>query len=222
VLTDAEIRRKHSITAQYIAVSLQQSIRNTELESIDVYLLHNPEVSLEFLGETSFYNNLIKTFAMLEQRVRDGVIGTYGISTRDGLRTLAAHKRHIDLQRVMSCAEMAAGGSSNLKVIELPLNYVAREAATVLSQELDCQLVSSLDLAAARGLLVLTSSSVMSGVGETGKSLQFVLSYPQVTCALVGMRRLEHVDQAVAIMGLERSEPRSGGARESKTAAVYR
>ena len=220
VLSDAEVKRKHSITAQYIAVSLQQSLRNTELETIDAYLLHNPEVSLELLGEANFYDNLIKTFAMLEQRVRDGVIGTYGIATWDGLRTPVAHKRHIDLKRVINCSELAAGGSSNFKVIELPFNYRAREAATVLSQELDNRLVSTLDLAAARGLLVLTSASVMSGAGDSGKSLQFVRSYSQVSCALVGMRRLEHVDQAIAIMGLVRNVAPRGGARKSRTAAA--
>lgn len=217
VLTDIEVKRKHSITPEYIALSLQQSIRNTELETLDVYLLHNPEVSLEVLGEIRFYNILIKTFAMLEQRVRDGVIGTYGISTWDGLRTPVGHNRRLDLNRVINCSELASGGRSNFGVIELPLNSALRDAATVFSQELGDQLVSTLDLARTRGLLVLTSRSVLSGVGDSGKSLRFVLSYPQVSCALVGMRRSKHVDQALAVMRLGRGGAPIGGAEHCRT-----
>ena len=170
-----------------------------------MYLLHNPEVSLELLGEARFYDNLVKTFALLEQRVRDGTIGTYGIATWDGLRTPIGHKRHIDLERVMSCAEIAAGGSSHFAAIELPFNSMAREAATVLSQELDDRLVSTLTRRLlARPVGADKSQRDVRGGVTWVKSLRFVLSYPQVSCALVGMRRLKHVDQAAVINGLHR------------------
>ena len=131
VLTKAEIERRHSISPQYIEISLQQSLVNMGLECIDIYLLHNPEASLESLGEGSFYQTLIKTFAMLEHKVRAGAISAYGIATWDGLRVKAGHKRYIDLERVTKCAEIASGGRSSFGVIELPFNYLLREAATV-------------------------------------------------------------------------------------------
>lgn len=204
LLTDAEVRYKHSIRARYIALSLQHSICNLGLEAIDTYLLHNPEVSLQLLDEGEFYDNLIETFAMLEQRARDGVIGTYGIATWNGLRTPLGHKQHLNLNRIIACSELAAGGRSKFTVVELPFNDRLSEAATVRSQELHNRHVSSMDLAAARGLTVLTSSSVMSGRSDPVRALQFVLSYPQVSSALVGMRQPDHVDRAVVIMKLAR------------------
>lgn len=208
ILTEQEIQRKHSIAAEYIALSLQQSLQNTGLESIDLYLLHNPEDSLEVLGETRFYESMVKTFAMLEQRVRQGRIGKYGVATWDGLRTPVGHPRYLDLNRVLRCAELANGGSSNFGVIEIPLNRCARGAAMVLSQPLGSRLVSALELAGARGLLVLTSRSLSSGTGDIGASLRFVWCHPEVSCALAGMRRLEHVDEAIAVMRGECGEAR--------------
>jgi len=200
VLTEAEIARKHSITPQYIALSLQQSIRNTKLKTIDLYLLHNPEISLERLGEARFYDTLIKTFAMLEQKVREGLIGRYGIATWNGLRVPPGKPRHIDLERVIRYSELAAGGKSHFAAIELPFNCQASEGASVLSQTLDNRLVSALDMAAARGLLVLASRSVMFGACDPKKALQFIQTYKQVRCALIGMRQIAHVAEALSAM----------------------
>jgi len=200
VLTEAEIERKHSITAQYIALSLQQSIRNTRLTTIDLYLLHNPEIGIEHLGETRFYDTLIKTFAMLEQKVCEGLIGRYGIATWNALRVPRGNPRHIDLERVIRCAELAAGGKSHFAAVELPFNCRASEAASVLSQTRDNRLVSALDLAAARGLLVLASRGVIFGACDPKKALQFIQRYKQVRCVLIGMRQIAHVAEALSAM----------------------
>ncbi len=196
-LTESEIAHRHSIKPAYIAESLQQSFRNTELATIDIYLLHNPEVSLEQGGKKRFYDTLVETFAMLEQKVRSGLIGMYGIATWDGLRVAIDHKRHIDLNRVVRCAEVAAGGPSNFGAIELPFNKASREAATVRSQSCRGRLVSTLELAGYRGLVVLTSRSVMGGTADTARSLRLIRAYSQVSCALVGMRQIKHVNRAL-------------------------
>jgi aryl-alcohol dehydrogenase-like predicted oxidoreductase/nucleoside-diphosphate-sugar epimerase len=201
VLSLAELACIHSISASYIALSMQQSLRNTELACIDVYLLHNPEISLERLGEMPFYEEITKTFALLEQKGREGVIGVYGMATWDGLRVPFGHRRRIDLDRVIQCSALAAGGPSRFAVLELPFNAKAREAATVTAQRLDQRLVSTLEFAAARGLLVLASCSAMSGRNGAAKSIEFARNQPGISCALVGMRQLQHVDDALEMMG---------------------
>src|SRR5262249_24848795 len=118
LLSRTELKLGHSISAQYLALSLEQSLQNLGLEHIDVFLLHNPEVCISLWGRKRIYEVLIETFAFLAQRRRREQIGAYGLATWNGLRVPCSHPYHIDLEHVLRCARVAAGGISGLRVIE--------------------------------------------------------------------------------------------------------
>lgn len=204
LMTKDAAARRHCITPHYINRSLHQSLVNIG-SYIDVYMIHNPEVSLGVMGD-EFYGNLTRVFALLEQKVRQKQIGCYGIATWYGLRVPEDHPMHLDLARVIECAETASGGANNFKFIELPLNSMATGSMTEKTQRGK----TPLEVAMEKGLCVLASGSVGEGkmssavqegetLSEAQKSLNMVQSAPGVTTALVGLRKQIHVDQAIAV-----------------------
>lgn len=200
ILDNREIESHHCIRSEYINLSLQCSRENTQLETIDAYLLHNPEEALVIHGENDFYNMLIETFALLEQRVSDGTIGSYGIATWNSLRNDMCDKSHIDLNRVIGCSKIAAGGQSSFSVVQLPFNNELREAAVVRSQKGGNHYATALEVAKENDLTVLTSRSVNFG-RNIEESLRFIHGYEEINCALIGMRQHAHIDAAVAFNG---------------------
>jgi nucleoside-diphosphate-sugar epimerase len=201
------VQDHHSIIADYLELSLKQSIRNLGTY-VDLYLIHNPERAKKDGLHKDFYGELTKSFAMLEQKVSDGFINGYGIATWSGLIAETHQPNYISLAEVIRCAEIAAGGKSNFTGIEFPLNLSLPQAATFKNQSGQ----TLLDFAKDRGLLTLTSASadrnayhksydlLGNGLSNAQKSLLLCSSYSKVDCSIVGMRSVDHVDDANAVI----------------------
>jgi len=74
---------KHCIHPVFIEDQIKRSLERLELESIDVYLLHNPEYYLKSTGATKkeYYQRIKKAFEKMEELVERGLIKYYGISS---------------------------------------------------------------------------------------------------------------------------------------------
>lgn len=206
LLRSHELASSHSCRSDLINESLMRSLLNLQTK-IDCYLLHNVENGFEHLDQEQFYKQLTTTFALLEQRVNDGSIVNYGISTWDGLRVDTNNKRFLDLNRVLECAEIAAGRNeeNHFKYIELPYNPVQHEASTLKNQMLDGETISTLDYALKKNLKVFVSSPLnqtkvdksYKGLSPIITSLNFARSHQGVTTCLPGIRQLSHAQEII-------------------------
>lgn len=193
-LRPSEVEHRHCIRANYVNISLRRSLYNLGTY-VDTYLLHNPEVALKYTSPIELKGELLKTFALLEQRVADGVIKSYGVATWRGLVT-----GQLDLEELLELARIV-DQNHHFDTLELPLNAEDRAALEVRSQRGR----TVLELAADVGLRVLTSYSVKGGDGDDPlESLRFVTSHQAVTTALVGMRQPEHVSLALSVLSVPR------------------
>lgn len=217
LISAEEMTRSHAINPRFICHQIEQSLSNLNLETVDIYYLHNPEEANAALGEKEFRKALTKTFAVLEEAVAAGKIGCYGLATWDGLRVPADDPRHLSLATAIAAAREAAGtGQHHLAVIQLPFNIRDNQALTLPTQKVGRVLLPALKAAEALGLYVMTSASVLQGaeipaVDESrlqaaapGHSLitaalQVTRSAPGVGTALVGMRRIHSVEEALAV-----------------------
>ena len=82
----------HCIHPEFLATQIERSCSLMEQDYIDVYLLHNPEYYLEDIAHRralttadhdEFYRRIREAFRFLEQKVADGVIGWYGVSSNN-------------------------------------------------------------------------------------------------------------------------------------------
>ncbi len=129
----------HSIHPDFITQEIDRSLARLGVETIDAYLLHNPEYFLMYRIQTpedlpaaraEMADRIRRAFAALEAAVREGKIGGYGISSnafsksRDDLHFLP-YEGLIDLAK--EAAAEAGNDRHHFTTIQLPINLLERE-----------------------------------------------------------------------------------------------
>ena len=214
----------HCMTPSYLQNQLQQSLRNMNLECVDVYYIHNPESQLGHVSEKEFYGRLRAAFESLEQSRERGQLKFYGIATWNGFRVPSGSSGYHSFARMVAIAQELAGESHGFRFIQLPFNLAMTEALTLSNQTVDGEQLSTLDAAAALGVTVISSASIFQGRVAQGlpkdlreslsslatdaqTAIQFVRSAPGICTALVGMSSIEHVDENLTLRSVEPLEP---------------
>jgi aryl-alcohol dehydrogenase-like predicted oxidoreductase len=202
----------HCMTPGYLAHQVAQSLRNLDLETIDVYYIHNPETQLQVVPPQEFYERLGLAFRHLESEREAGRIRFYGVATWNGFRAQAGQRGYHSLEKMLEVAREAGGEEHGFRFVQLPLNLAMPEGLVNENQAHDGTQVSLLEAAKALGVTVVTSASIMQGKAardlperireplgslstDAQTAIQFTRSTPGVTTALVGMSSREHVEE---------------------------
>jgi len=184
----------HCMTPAYLQSQLDQSLRNMQLECVDVYYIHNPESQLEHVSEPEFYERLRLAFERLEQNRKDGKLRFYGVATWNGFRA----RPHHSLVRMVEAAREVGGEAHGFHFIQLPYNLKMREATTLANETLDGEAMPVVEAAKRLGVTVVASASLLQGRIPPDAAIQFVGNTPGITTALIGMSRVEHVEENLA------------------------
>jgi aryl-alcohol dehydrogenase-like predicted oxidoreductase len=202
----------HVISPKYLENQIDASRRNLGLETLDIYYLHNPETQLSQVSREEFFRRLKAAFAALEKAVAEGKIRMYGTATWNAYRVSPTSAEALTLTDVLRAAEEVGGKNHRFRAIQLPFNLAMPEAAVASTQQAGRTLGPLLQVARAHGLMVFASASLLQGQLTQGLppkfrswfphlrtdaqcAIQFVRSTPGITCALVGMSNLEHVQE---------------------------
>ncbi len=113
----------YCLSAPWIEQQLTQTLARLNLETLDVYLLHNPEHYLR--PDTSLQvweATLEQAFAALEKEVARGRIQFYGVSSNVWSRD------QLDLDRMLNIAKKVKGNEHHFRVIQFPLNLLEHDA----------------------------------------------------------------------------------------------
>jgi aryl-alcohol dehydrogenase-like predicted oxidoreductase len=207
----------HCMTPAYLADQLERSRRNLGLETVDVYHVHNPETQLQEVDRPEFLKRIRDAFAFLESAASDGKIGCYGTATWNGYRQPPGAREYLSLAEFEKIAREVGGDTHRFRVIQLPYNLAMGEAFTLGNQPVDGEAVSPLEAARRLGIYVMTSASIYQGqlarnlppvLGQhlpglstdAQRAIQFARSTPGVGTALVGMKRVAHVEENAALV----------------------
>ena len=210
----------HCMTPGYLQNQLEQSLRNMGLECVDVYYVHNPESQLGSVSEEEFYLRLRAAFERLEQNVAQGKIKMYGVATWNGFRVPPEARGYHSLPRMVEIAREVGGEAHGFRLVQLPFNLAMPEALVLRNQVVDEAQVSTLEAAAALGVTVVSSASILQGRVAHGlpedireplgslatdalTAIQFVRSTPGITTALVGMSYPDHVEENLTLARVE-------------------
>lgn len=185
----------HCMTPAYLQSQLDQSLRNMGLEYVDVYYIHNPESQLGYVSEKEFYYRLKLAFERLEQNRAEGKLKHYGVATWNGFRAAPGSGNHHSLVRMMELAREIGGEEHGFRFIQLPFNIAMPEATTNANETLDGEQVTVIEAAKRLGVTVIASASLMQGRIDPQAAIEFVRSNPGITTALIGMSRVEHVEE---------------------------
>jgi aryl-alcohol dehydrogenase-like predicted oxidoreductase len=219
------VANMHCMAPDFLAHQLDRSLRNLDLETIDVFYLHNPETQLRFTTPEQFDERLRQAFLRLESLCAQGKIRWYGTATWGGYRHKPGQPERLDLPRVLGLARQAGGEHHHLRFIQLPVNLMMPEAYTLPHAGQDSEPANVLEVAGRAGVTVVASAALMQARLASGLTpelrqrfagpatdaqfaLQFARSTPGVCTALVGMSRQDH---AVENLGLKNFPPAPAG-----------
>lgn len=214
----------HCMTPRYLENQLQQSLLNMNLDCVDLYYVHNPESQLSAVAPNEFWTRLRAAFEFLEQAVARGAIKNYGVATWNGFREEPDARGYHSLETMVELARELAGDDHHFRFIQLPLNLAMPEALFFQNQRLGDEYVSVIEAAQSFGVNVIASGSILQGQVARGlpeaireplgslatdaqTGIQFVRSAPGVKTALVGMSRVEHVEENLQLVSVEPAQP---------------
>jgi aryl-alcohol dehydrogenase-like predicted oxidoreductase len=198
----------HCMTPSYLQNQLDQSLRNMDIETVDVYYIHNPESQLDHVSHGEFYHRLRLAFERLEENRKQGKLQFYGIATWNGFRQPAGSGKHHSLVKMIEVAREVGGEHHGFRFIQLPLNLAMPEAVSVLNETMDGRPMMVLEAAGWLGVTAVASGSMLQGrlAMNAQAAIQFVRSAPGITTALVGMSRVEHVEENLQLVSVNADE----------------
>jgi aryl-alcohol dehydrogenase-like predicted oxidoreductase len=209
----------HSLAPTYLQHQIQRSLRNLQLECLDIYYLHNPETQLQEISRQEFDRRMRAAFALLEEEVGIGRVRLYGTATWTGYRNPPTSQDYLSLESLVRLAEEVAGPGHHFRCLQLPFNLAMPEALVRRNQSMDGQMLSLLEAAHHFGITVMASASIYQGqlsrnlppfIGQclrglqtdAQRAIQFVRSTPGITTALVGMKQRGHVEENLQVAQL--------------------
>jgi aryl-alcohol dehydrogenase-like predicted oxidoreductase len=206
----------HCMTPPYLSDQLDRSLKNLDLECIDLMYLHNSiEGQIKDVSKEQFLENLKSVFELYEQKRDEGKIKFYGMATWECFRVMSDNPQHLLLEDIVEMAKNIGGDDHGFKFIQLPYNMNYDQALLGKNQLLQNKPVSILESAVTLGVGVFTSVPFMQGrllspgvmpefneLKPSLRALQFIRSSPGVLAPLVGQKSSQHVSENLEIMNI--------------------
>lgn len=204
----------HCMTVPYLDDQLNRSLKNLDLDCIDLMYIHNAvEGQIKDISKEKFLDLLENAFEFYEQKRSQNKIRFYGMATWECFRVDSNNPQYLSLQDVVLLAKKIAGENHGFRFIQLPYNMYYDQALLAKNQLFNGEKISILESATRLGIGVFTSVPFMQGrllnpgvMPEFGdlkpshRALQFIRSSPGVIAPLIGQKSSEHVSENMQIM----------------------
>ena len=151
----------HCIHPDFLENQLQRTLNNLQIDSLDIYLLHNPEYFLTHIkqkhlmdpvsAQKEYERRIGQAFCWLEEKIKNGKIKAYGISSNTFISP-ADDFEFTSLERVLEIVE-AITPDHNFKVIQFPLNLF--ESGACLEKNQACGTKTLLEFALEKNITTL-------------------------------------------------------------------
>ncbi|MBT8368836.1 MAG: aldo/keto reductase [Deltaproteobacteria bacterium] len=132
---------EHCIHPEFLRDQLNRSLERLNLETLDFYLLHNPEYYLEWAqkngqplepARAEYYRRIKTAFEYLEDEIVQGRIRYYGISSNTFPAT-ADQPDFTCLEEIWQIAELVAT-NHHFRLVQLPFNLMEPGAVLEINQ----------------------------------------------------------------------------------------
>ena len=205
----------HCMTIPYLQDQLNRSLKNMELDCIDLMYIHNAaEGQLQDISKVEFMKNLRDVFEFYEKQRKEKVIRYYGMATWECFRVPKEHPQYLSLNDIVKISIEVGGENNGFKFIQIPYNMYLDQALTLKSQEINANQYSILEAAVKLGIGVFASVPLMQAkllapnvLPEFGgltksshRAIQFVRSTPGIIAPLVGQKSHVHVQENLDIL----------------------
>ncbi len=224
---DIEIDQ-HCMTPDFLEYSCKKSLTNLQLEALDIYFLHNPEMQLVRLGKEAFYKEIENIFTRFESLADEGLFKYYGVAVWNAFILDSNEAEYISLKRLVQIAQKVGGENHRFKYIQTPFNIAKTQIYSINTQKVDNQPCTLIQAAKKLGIDIIGSSSLLqmnlfkksfnSEVGfildesmtlenDIQLALQFVRSTSGVLSSLFASKAPVHIKNNVKIASIKATPP---------------
>lgn len=216
----------HCMSPEYIDYQIDLSRTLMGVETLDAFLVDQPEVHIPEIGKDQLNLKLERVFTVLEKAVQEGRLRCYGISTYNGFRVETDDKLFQSITSMQGHAEKAARAATgdeqakhHFKLVQMPFNQAMAEGFTRFNHATgQGNVASTLQAAFQLGVYVMASHTLLKGhlasqsvdplvqamphANPAQRAIQFNRSTPGLGTTLVGMSTPEHLEDALAVANL--------------------
>ena len=120
----------HSMHPSFLDHQLQSSLKNLNLQTIDLMYIHNAYESWShFVTEEQFLEKLAKTFEFYESKRQQGQIQYYGMATWLCFRAKPEEEKiYLNFQKMFELAQKVGGDNHGFRFIQVPMGVMMPEA----------------------------------------------------------------------------------------------
>ncbi len=209
---------QHCLSPKYLRWSVEKSLSNLKLKTLDIMFLHNPETQLGYIEYEILLERIEAAFELFETLVAEGKIKSYGIATWNGFLYEDTHKEYISLGDIVKIAQKVGGEKHHFKYVQSPFNLGKPEAYNFNNQKgPDGNYYTLMQAVGGYGLQLMASSSLLqlnlfkrkfsphvgealgtSDFNDVLSALQFARSGGAIS-ALFGAVDANHVEQNLTL-----------------------
>jgi len=214
---------QHTMTPKYLRWSLEQSLKNLGLETLDIFYIHNPEMQLGFIPKEEFLEDIRLAFLELENAKKEGLIKEYGIASWNGFLNEEGNMEYISLLELKKIAD-AISKDNGFKHIQIPYNLAKAHAYSYGNQKLsDGLYYTPFQAAKELGINVITSSSFLrmnlfkrpfsnkvrgllgeEAMSDIQRALQFCRCSGYSICSLFSTKNIENMRHNLELKDIKR------------------
>jgi aryl-alcohol dehydrogenase-like predicted oxidoreductase len=159
---DEVVIDQHCMSPAYLRWSVEQSLKNLQVETLDILFLHNPETQLGYVDREEVMQRIAKAFELFEELVEEGKIRAYGIASWNGFLYGDDHMEYLSLKEMVALAEAAGGKAHHFEYLQAPVNLAKPHALAYSNQAgPDGKYYTLMQAASGYGLKVIGSSSLL-------------------------------------------------------------
>ncbi len=153
---------QHCMTPAYLRWSVEQSLQNLQLETIDILYLHNPETQLGYVGYDVLKQRIKAAFELFETLVEEGKIREYGIACWNGFLYEEGHTEYLSLDDIVAIAKEVGGDAHHFRYVQSPFNLAKPHAYNYSNQKgPDGRYYTLMQAVHGYGLNLMASSSLL-------------------------------------------------------------
>ena len=217
---------QHCMSPKFLRWSVEKSLQNLGVKTLDILYLHNPETQLGYVEREVVLERIKEAFVLFEQMVEEGKIRAYGIASWNAFLYEPGHTEYLSLMEVYTIAREVGGDNHHFKYVQSPFNLVKTEAFNYSNQlGPDGKYYTLMQAVQGLGLGLFASSSLLQmnlfkgkfseetreilgtqELSDVGTALQFARS-GAVLSALFGSINPQHVQENLMLSYLKSPEP---------------
>jgi aryl-alcohol dehydrogenase-like predicted oxidoreductase len=216
----------HLLSPEYIDYQINACREQLGLNTLDAFLLDQPEIHIPIIGKEALNQKIGKVFITLEKAVQERRIQGYGLSAFHGFRLETDDPGFQSITSMLGWAEKAARevqgtpiAKHSFRIIQFPFNQVLLEAFTRFNHATgEGNIASTVQAAYQLGVYPMASHTLFKGhlakqsidivaerlkhLSPVERALQFNRSTPGMKTSLIGISQLAHLDPVLKVAAM--------------------